>query len=223
VTAVGPEPKIVITGTGRAGTTLLVAMLTDLGLDTGYRPGIVPELRAGGLETNIEKPNAPRVIKAPGLSTRMRSLLDEGKVAIEHVIIPMRDLDVAAASRVRVAQYGRALGVRGGYTGTRRASGQRDVLANMFYELVFTVAQFDLPHTFLAFPRFAHDWKYTYDKLGFLTPDKTADDYRAVVEARYDPTEIEERPLTRTERARAGLLLPWAFARTAVDRVRKGT
>ena len=30
-----PEPKIVITGTGRAGTTLLVSVLTHLGLDTG--------------------------------------------------------------------------------------------------------------------------------------------------------------------------------------------
>ena len=31
-----PEPKVIITGTGRAGTTLLVQVLTDLGLDTGY-------------------------------------------------------------------------------------------------------------------------------------------------------------------------------------------
>jgi hypothetical protein len=218
--AVASEAKIVITGTGRAGTTFLVAVLTDLGLDTGYRVGIAPNLHSGGLEKNIERPGSPRVVKAPGLSTRLRSILERGTVEIEHVIIPVRDLDVAAASRVRVARYGRELGVRGGFTGTRRASHQRDVLANMFYELVYTVVAFDLPHTFLLFPRFTSDWQYTYDKLGFLAPDKTADDFKKVIEARYDPTQIQETPLTRSERAQAALLLPWTFARLGAERLR---
>ena len=30
------DPRIVITGTGRSGTTLLVQILTDLGFDTGF-------------------------------------------------------------------------------------------------------------------------------------------------------------------------------------------
>ena len=34
-----PVHKLVITGTGRAGTTFLVQLLTELGLDTGYAPG----------------------------------------------------------------------------------------------------------------------------------------------------------------------------------------
>ncbi len=31
-----PIHKVIITGTGRAGTTFLVQLLTELGLDTGY-------------------------------------------------------------------------------------------------------------------------------------------------------------------------------------------
>lgn len=214
------EPKIVITGTGRAGTTLLVAILTDLGMDTGYKPGIEADTSSGGLERNIERPGSPRVVKSPGLSTRLRGLLEAGTVEIEHVIIPVRDLDVAAASRVRVAEYGRRLGVRGGYTGTRSAKRQRAVLATMLYELVAVIAEYDLPHTFLAFPRFTHDWKYTHAKLGFLVPDRTADDFRAVVEARYRPEKIREEPLSRAERVRAAVLAPVIAGRRAVAKLR---
>ncbi len=115
------DGKIVITGTGRAGTTLLVAMLTDLGMDTGYRPGIEAK-RSGGLEGDIERPDAPRVVKAPTLSLGLREVLDRGNVRVEHVIIPVRDLDIAAASRVRVAGYGRNPATRGGLWATRRPS-----------------------------------------------------------------------------------------------------
>ena len=59
------------------------------------------------------------------------------------------------------------------------------------------------------------------DKLGFVVPDRTVDDFRTVVEARYDERQIEERPLSRQERAQAALLTPWAVARQATDRVRR--
>jgi hypothetical protein len=209
--------KIVITGTGRAGTTLLMAMLSDLGCDTGVRPGVKIVDNLGGLERNIETTQA-RVVKGPGLSTRLRALLTEGKVVVDHLIIPVRDLDVAAASRVRVAGYGRRSFAHGGFIGTRRSSRQRDVLAGMLYEVIHTAAEFDLPHTLLIFPRFAHDWQYLYDKLGWLAPDRTVDDFRAVVEARYDADRIREAPLTRGERTRAALLTPWAIAQQAFGR-----
>src|SRR3954468_18928156 len=102
------EPKIVIAGTGRAGTTLLVQVLTDLGFDTGFRanPNIEYEARAG-LERNIRSADAPRVVKAPGLSLELDDLVVRGEVELEHVIIPVRDLDVVSASRVRASGYGR--------------------------------------------------------------------------------------------------------------------
>jgi len=38
-TALEPLHKVIISGTGRAGTTFLVRLLTELGLETGYGPG----------------------------------------------------------------------------------------------------------------------------------------------------------------------------------------
>ena len=45
---------------------------------------------------------------------RMREVLEAGDVEIEHAIIPTRRLDIAAASRIRAAEYGRlrSAGVR---------------------------------------------------------------------------------------------------------------
>ena len=148
--------KVVIAGTGRAGTTLLVQILTDLGLDTGFGSDQeIDERVHAGLERGIEAPDAPRIVKNPNLSRRLGSLLDEGRVEIEHVIIPVRDLDIAAASRVRNTKYGADLHTFGGLIGTSKATRRREALALVFYELLYTVARYDLPHTFLMFPRFA--------------------------------------------------------------------
>ncbi|HEX5615946.1 MAG TPA: hypothetical protein VFZ83_12410, partial [Acidimicrobiia bacterium] len=161
------EAKIVIAGTGRAGTTLLVQVLTELGCDTGFRPGVRPDEHArAGLERNVLAANAPRIVKSPRLSTKLRPMLEAGEVRLEHVIVPVRDLDVAAASRVRAASYGREAKNWGGLFGTNRATKQREALALVLYELVYTLARFDVPHTLLLFPRFAEDAAYLHAKLG---------------------------------------------------------
>jgi hypothetical protein len=199
---VSVDPKVVITGTGRAGTTLLVQVLTDLGLDTGFTPEHqVNERVHAGLEFRIESPNAPRIIKDPNLSRRLGGLLDRGVVAIEHVIIPVRDLDVAVASRVRNTKYGSNLHTFGGLFGTPRATRQREALALLFYELLYTVTRYDLPHTLLLFPRFTEDWEYTYAKLSFLDPTVPPERWKEVLESRVDRTLIHEEPLSSSERA----------------------
>jgi hypothetical protein len=201
----GPDPararKVIIAGTGRAGTTLLVQVLTDLGLDTGFTPDAEIDARAAaGLELPAAGRNSPRIIKSPHLSRWLAGLLDDGRIEVEHVVIPIRDLDVAAASRVRLARYGADLHTWGGLFGTTRATRQREALAMIEYELMYTIARHDLPHTFLEFPRFAQDWRYTHAKLAFLDPAIPADCWRAAVEARVRPELIHETPLSRRER-----------------------
>jgi len=38
-------------------------------------------------------------------------------------------------------------------------------LGRSLYSLLYTIAAFDIPHTFIDFPRFAHDARYLFDKL----------------------------------------------------------
>ena len=221
-----PSPKVLITGTGRAGTTLLVQVLTDLGLDTGLAPdAAIDERAAAGLELPIADPNGPRIVKSPTVIPRLGAMLDEGTIEIEHVIIPIRDLEVATASRVRLTRYGSNLRTWGGLIGTVRATRQRETLALLEYELFHTIARHELRHTLLLFPRFAHDWEYTFRNLSFLDPSIPPDRWRAALEGRVQPQLIHEAPLSRAERLlttagtayNRGLVRPLRSARKLVQ------
>jgi hypothetical protein len=94
---------VIITGTGRAGTTFLMELLTNLGLDTGFKPENVSSLKCeigrAGLETNIEDANCGYIIKNPGFCNHAEEVLSRDDIIIDHVFVPMRTLVDAAESR----------------------------------------------------------------------------------------------------------------------------
>lgn len=161
-----PPAKIIITGTGRAGTTYLVQLLTTLGLDTGYRAGDwgrdYYEHCSAGLERRLEDPDAPLIVKDPKLCDTLSEILAGGRVRIAHALVPIRALDDATASRIRVGGNGKT---PGGLTGTSEPAAQRAVLAERFHHLVQTLVAHEIPHTFLDFPRFVTDPAYAYRQL----------------------------------------------------------
>src|SRR6266480_1939620 len=150
---------VIISGTGRAGTTFLVQLLTHLGLETGFDINameLYPIARAG-LEIDIRDANAPYIVKSPYL----RDLIDEvvaSSTRIEHAIIPVRQFDAAAASRAHVQKVttGVADGepeVNGGLWETDKADSQAGVLRLKFTKLIEALVRHDIPITFLAYPR----------------------------------------------------------------------
>ena len=204
------EPRILIAGTGRAGSTLLVRILTELGLDTGEHSGkliAIDKTSAGGLEyLALTNPEAPRVVKDNTQCVRLRSALAEGRLNLDHVIIPIRDLELAAASRIRASDYGRDITAPGGLFGTKHAERQREALALMLYSLMSTLADYEVPHTLLAFPRFSTDAAYTHRALSFLTPGRSVDEYEQVLHRLYRPELVHQAPLTAAERRRVKVL-----------------
>lgn len=161
---------LVITGTGRAGTTFLVQLLGRLGLDIGFTdPAHEIALHCNaGLEWNLSDPNAPYVVKNPRLCDELDTALAAGGVAIDHVLIPIRDLHAAAESRRDVVRrVGAAPGERviGGVWPGSDAARQEEFLALKLYSLMRTISRYDLPHTLLEFPRLVSDGRYLFDKL----------------------------------------------------------
>ena len=199
--------------------------MTDLGFDTGFKVGIgTNDPGRPGLEKNILAPDAPRVIKSPRLSAELGPLLERGAIQVEHVIVPIRDLEVAAASRVRAASYGRSLNAHGGLQfGNKRAPQQRAALADVLAQLFVTIARFDLAHTLLYFPRFASDHEYTHRQLKCLDPTLTVDEYQRVMVARFRPEQIHHAPLDRSERLRMHLNTPVATAKRVAAVARRAT
>src|SRR3954468_2936704 len=115
-----PSHKVIITGTGRAGTTFLVRLLTEIGLDTGYtRDNWQKDYFAhcnAGLEHELSDPGAPYIVKNPGLCETLERELVRRQVTIDLAIIPIRELEAAASSRIRVGGTNGA--VPGGLMGT---------------------------------------------------------------------------------------------------------
>lgn len=166
-----PPGRIFISGTGRAGTTYLVQLLTKLGLDTGAWTDdeYFPNARAG-LERHVFDPEAPRIVKSPFLCEQVDAVLAAG-MAIDHVIIPIRRLEDAAASRILVQQVTPGANVKGGLWETETAEGQIDVLRRKLTNLIEALVRHDIPMTLISFPRSATDASYLYRKLSPLIPN----------------------------------------------------
>ncbi|MEP0911515.1 hypothetical protein NDI45_11380 [Leptolyngbya sp. GB1-A1] len=89
-----PKHHIVITGTGRAGTTFLVRLFTALGLDTGFddfTSAVHPNCNAG-MEWDIHQENVPYIIKNPWLCDYLDKVLESTDTVINYAIVPVQDL-----------------------------------------------------------------------------------------------------------------------------------
>jgi hypothetical protein len=167
------EGHILIGGTGRAGTTLLVQYFTALGFDTGFTleetTSRLDPISQAGLERPVAKflgrgRGMPYVAKSPGFGKNLVDYLESGKLKVKHCIIPMRDLGEAAESRRAVARAAVASGKApddlqpGGLVArTRKNAGQAQerILAMRFHNFVLTMLTYDVPIHFLRFPDFA--------------------------------------------------------------------
>ena len=174
-----PKHHLIISGTGRAGTTFLVQLLTELGLDTGFphaNSGIHESSNAG-MEWNIKHHNAPYVVKNPALCKDLEDVLETGDVVVDCAIIPIRDLFASAESRRTVQRKVNKRDTPGGLILTSNPSDQEAVLAVQLHSLVHALAKHDVPMIWLYFPRLVKDPDYLYDKLKSVLPGQNAETF----------------------------------------------
>lgn len=164
---------ILIGGTGRAGTTLLVQLLTLLGFDTGYSGERalrdVDEISKAGLERSLSDPDLPQVIKSPWLSDQIEDALIKG-LRVSLAIIPLRNLFEAAESRRHVYRQAisanrDALSHPGTIWKVTDPMQQESALAVELYKFLEPLVASNVPIVFLSFPRFVEDADYFYDQL----------------------------------------------------------
>jgi hypothetical protein len=159
---------VVITGTGRAGTTFLVELLTHIGLDTGFTVGNIPVFKNiycnAGLENNLRGEDPPYIVKDPAFCDYCDQILENKDIFVERVYIPVRDLTGAAESRRCVSKNGH---VAGGLWGTNNMEpgAQELVLAKKQQNLLLSLAKTEIPIVFIHYPMMLQDAKYLYFKL----------------------------------------------------------
>ncbi len=180
------EGKVLIAGTGRAGTTFLMQLLTALKLDTGYTADQIDNVDPvshAGLESGVFRladehepgmwaTNPQRIIKSPQSSELLDFIASREDVCLDHVYIPIRHFDDALNSRLRVGD-----GPGGLFDGCTNESELRDKLLSLFYRLVEGLVRHDIAHTFLYFPRLAMDAQYSFRKLQYVLDGTSYEDF----------------------------------------------
>ncbi|WP_431509074.1 hypothetical protein [Variovorax sp. DAIF25] len=181
---------LLIAGTGRAGTTFLVQYLAECGLDTHiardqYR-GYDEDANAGLEDLPLNDPDAPYVIKSPWLFEYVERVLADEQTVVDAVVIPMRGIVEAAASRTvnelraRHAMPGLHDDCKQWETWGTTAGGvvyslnpidQARLLSLGFHELLHALVKRNVPIVLLDFPRFIEDPDYLHDALSATLGD----------------------------------------------------
>ncbi len=203
---------LLIAGTGRAGTTFLVRWLTALGLDTeqsrrgeaGYY-----ESAQAGLETltlSIASTDRPYVLKSPVAGLMVDDVLADPLIALDAVVVPMRDLADAANSRIVselaalhrevpwLATLRRTWDQRwftpGGALFSTDPIDQARLLAVAFHQLIEQVTAADIPLILLAFPRIVNDAGYLFRRMASVLPGIDADQAATAHAAIAEPARV---------------------------------
>lgn len=104
---------IIIGGTGRAGSTALMTLISLIderltGFDSTDLEKVKSSIGNAGLELSIDKiikgDNLPLVIKNPAIHAFLEKLISNKKIKLSRIVIPIRDLDDAKNSRVNVSR-----------------------------------------------------------------------------------------------------------------------
>lgn len=167
------DGHILISGTGRAGTTVLVQYFTALGFDTGFTLDQavrkVDPISTAGLEHQLDQV-IPYVSKSPLYTDTLGAHLDDGSLRVKCCLVPMRDLYSAAESRRRVHRDAAAAGMdasshRGTLWKTTDPSEQEEKLAVQFYQLIYELARRRIPLLLLIFPTLVRSAAELFERL----------------------------------------------------------
>ncbi|MCH7827569.1 MAG: hypothetical protein IIC75_06320, partial [Bacteroidetes bacterium] len=154
--------KIVITGTGRCGTSFLVHLFTALEFNTGYTlEECIWHLKRSKCDGGIEHSIGTELFKKSDIVKNPLWMYDPEVLDfdIDYLIVPFRKLENVALSRERNNGYG------GFLKGANDINSQMDMDAKAFYKFMEYIIKKDLKVIFLDFPRIVEDINYLHEKL----------------------------------------------------------
>ncbi len=166
-----------IAGTGRAGTSFLVRFLDACGLDVGNPERAFDDRARAGLEHHLINDQVPYVVKDPWLFAYCHDI-DPEIVAIDALVVPIRELMASATSRLlqeRIAMAERGFGewptsdvngvVVGGAVYSLDPVDEARILAVGFHRLIHWATARQVPLYLLEFPRAVTDGDYLIDTV----------------------------------------------------------
>ena len=160
--------KILITGTGRCGTTFLIKLFSFLNYSTefnktNYETGISKNCNSG-MESDIMAPFY--IIKSPYFLRDMDKIVTNPMIQIKLVIIPVRDFTQSAKSRV--IHSNQAGGLWHASNLEEQVEFYEKIMAN--YRVCMTTYRINT--IFLDFEQMITDKQYLFEKLKVVLDEK---------------------------------------------------
>ena len=161
--------KILITGTGRCGTTFLIKIFTFLKYNTGftadnYQAAIDANCNAG-MDKCYNEPYY--IVKQPEFMLYFPRILNDKMVNIKKVIIPLRDYEQSAASRLKY------MNEKGGLWNAVDKSTQIAFYEKIIANYVLLMTKKDIDTIFIDFAKMISNKKYLFSKLKSILQEKT--------------------------------------------------
>jgi len=163
--------KILITGTGRCGTTFLIKLFSFLEFDTGfnkdnYKSSIFTNCNSGMERIYIEP---YYILKNPNFILNIETIIKDKNINVKKVIIPIRDYKLSAVSRVK---YGNN---PGGLLYAKNIQSQILFYNEIISNYVYFMTKYDINTIFIDFDRMITDPNYLFDKLKCILDEKNID------------------------------------------------
>ena len=160
--------KILITGTGRCGTTFLIKLFSFLGFSTGFNRDNYKQCISKNCNSGMERDYKDDyyILKSPFFMTNMEKIIKDKSVVIKYVIIPIRDLKICSKSRVK---YGNKVG---GLWCAKDEESQMNFFKNILTEYICISTKYDINTIFIDFDKMVNNKEYLFNKLKIILDEK---------------------------------------------------
>ena len=180
--------KILITGTGRCGTTFLIKLFSFLDFDTGYdrnnyKSSIFPNCNSGMERRYNDK---YYILKNPNFLVNIEDILKDKSISIKNVIIPIRDLNESANSRVFHNNKS------GGLWNAKDKLSQIQFYKNILTNYICIATKHDINTIFIDFDKMVNDKIYLFNKLKNILDEKNID--LETFSHTYDEVSLSSKP-----------------------------
>jgi hypothetical protein len=160
--------KILITGTGRSGTTFLIKLFTFLGYDTGFTKENYKKFIYKNCNSGLEKSYKENhyILKNPLFLENINEIINDKNIIIKLVIIPIRDYSLSAKSRVNHKKK------HGGLWNAETEEEQIQFYYKIISNYVFYMTKFNIPTIFIDFDNMVTNKEYLFNKLKNILDEK---------------------------------------------------
>ena len=163
--------KILITGTGRCGTTFLIKLFSFLEFNTGYNRDNFKLSISSNCNSGMERFYKANyyIIKNPTFMHDIEKIVKDTSIKIKYVILPIRDLNMSAKSRVK---HGKK---HGGLWHATDELSQIKFYENILASYIVISTKYDINTIFIDFDKMINDKIYLFDKLKNILDEKNID------------------------------------------------